>query len=258
MLRKCFLSIFLPVWAFAATVEIASLGEVDQYLEATDLLVLDIDNTLIVTAQRLGSDTWFYDRLDKLGGIGSKQALTRALKDWESVQALTAVLPTEPETPQWVAQWQKKVWHTMGLTTRGLALANITIGQLQSVNIDLGKTAPSQEELFYKNPHGISLRDGILFTAGTHKGKALELLLNDRNAQPARIVFVNDRASHLNQLGDYIQQQGYEFLGLRYGGCDAWVNAFDPKITDLQWEHFGKIMSDAEAAELLSAAGEQK
>jgi len=252
MLPKCLAMFLLPWCAFAATVEIASLNEVDKFLAPSDLLILDIDNTLIVTAQSLGSDTWFYHRLDALGGINSREALSKALKDWESVQALTAVTTTEPRTAELVSQWQRNVNSTMGLTTRGLALANITIDQLRSVDIDLSKTAPSKEELFYKNPHGISLRDGILFTAGTHKGVALEKLLADLSFRPVRIVFINDRASHLNQLGDHMQQLGYDFLGLRYAGCDAMVEAFDAEITDLQWEHFGKIMSDAEAQAILS------
>ena len=48
------------------------------------------------------------------------------------------------------------------------------------------------------------------------------------------------------------------FIGLRYGKLDDKVKNLDVDLADLQFEHFGHILSDAEARELLEEQKESK
>lgn len=249
----------LPLFA-GPIQEVESLSQVDPLLRSGDLLVLDIDNTLVVPCQQLGSDQWFYHRLNQLmqAGMENKPALEQSLRDWHAVQALTKVRPCESCSADWVQAWQSRGMPVMGLTTRGLGLSQITIDQLESLKIDLKGTAPVKDERFYLNPWGVLLRRGILFTAGTHKGRAFMKFLDDTQMRPQRVVFVNDKASHLKELQQTVEERGIDFLGLRYGAVDGWVRSFDPSLTEVQWRHFGSILSDAEAKELLQPCPHQK
>ncbi len=245
---------------FAGSIQqVESLSQVNSLLQSEDLLILDIDNTLVIPCQQLGSDQWFYHRLHQLAlaGLETKTALEQALRDWHAVQAVTKVRPCESCSSDWVRAWQNRGLAVMGLTTRGLGLSQITIDQLESIQIDLKITAPCKEERFYLNPWGVLLRRGILFTAGTHKGQALMKFLDELQMSPKRIVFVNDKASHLQELQETVEERGIEFLGLRYGAVDSWVRSFDPSLTEIQWNHFGHILSDAEARELLQPCPQQ-
>jgi hypothetical protein len=249
-----------PTLAFASTAwvsppqEVCSMAQVNQELRDHDLLILDIDNTLMIPKQQLGSDQWFYHQIDvhERKGLTRKAALMQALKDWEAVQAITQVLPCEPCTAHWVRAWQQKPLTVIGLTTRGLGMSSITIGQLETLEIDLSVTAPEKKELFFLNPWGVLFRKGILFTAGTHKGNALAQLLDQLELRPQRVVFVNDKASHIAELQSTVEQRGIPFLGLRYGAVDGWVRAFDPEVSQIQWDAFGHILSDDEAKNRLN------
>jgi hypothetical protein len=254
MMRLFYLTSLLSAGLFAASIQEAeSMQKVNGFLKSGDLIILDLDNTLMIPRQQLGSDQWFYHRIDHhlTQGLTRKQALKEALHEWHSVQAITKVLPCEASTADWVRRWQKEGRTVMGLTTRGVGMSQITIDQLTSLNINLDATAPHHGELFYLNPWGILFRQGIMFTAGTHKGKALGFLLDELQLNPSRIVFVNDKESHIQQLQETVDARNIPFLGLRYGAVDDWVASFNPAIADVQWEQFGHIISDEQAAKLL-------
>jgi Protein of unknown function (DUF2608) len=48
-----------------------------------------------------------------------------------------------------------------------------------------------------------------------------------------------------------VESLGIDYVGIRYGKADERVKSFDPKIADVQLEHFHKILSDEEALHLL-------
>lgn len=207
--------------------------------------------------QQMGSDEWFFYRFNryKLHGKGVNEALDLALNEWESVQHLSSVLPVEPETAEIVFNLQNR-YYAIGLTTRGLGLATRTIQQLQSIDIDLSLHPISTNELhFMVNQEGILYRKGILFTAGQHKGECFRKLLEATGFQPERVLFINDKRSHIIPVEEFCQSKGIEFIGLRYGNLDEKVAQFSPELSDIQWQHYGNLLSDQEAAALLEGAG---
>lgn len=214
-----------------------------------------IDDTLLIPAQTLGTDVWFRDRLKYYQGqepVYSK-ALDKALADWEAVRQLTKVNLVEEGSEKIVQELQQKKRVVMGLTTQGLALATCTINQLNSLNIDLSETAPYKEDYYFMNKQGVLYRKGILFTSGTDKGVALFKFLDAAGYCPKHIVFINDKASHLQDVEKSVLERGIEYDGLRYSYSDQRVNGFDKRITDLQWERssFKEILSDEKAKALL-------
>lgn len=237
-------------------IETKQFQEIKQYVKPATLVILDIDDTLLLPVQTLGNDCWFQHR--KLqhtnAGMSSSQALEKAISEWEAVRHLTGVKIVEEGTDKIIADIQKDKTLVIGLTTQGLALATRTVQQLNSLGIDLTSTAPSKEDVFFTNKHGVLYRQGILFTSGTPKGEALLRLFDIIDYHPKHIVFINDKATHLADVEQAVMARGIEFVGLRYSIGDERVAKFNPEIADLQWHwsSFDSILSDEDAEQALA------
>lgn len=237
----------------AVLIETKHFSELCQYVTPGTLVLLDIDDTLLIPVQTLGNDAWFQYHLQQLKTECGEVGFDRALGDWEAVRQLTQVKIVEEGTEKIVAELQKNHVIVMGLTTQGLALATCTVNQLNALNIDLMKTAPSREDHFFINQHGVLYRKGILFTSGTPKGPALVKLLDILQFRPEKIVFINDKASHLEDVETSMIALGIEFIGLRYSFGDDRVASFNRDIADIQWNNstLNHILSDEEAGQIL-------
>ncbi|MCH9610475.1 MAG: hypothetical protein S4CHLAM81_01190 [Chlamydiales bacterium] len=257
MLKQLFILVAASCSLFAEIIEVKHFSELPHYVNSETLVILDIDNTLLMPTQELGSDQWFRYRLDSYRKEGKTypQALELALPEWEAVQNITDVAVVEMETPTIIEKLQEKNIPVIGLSTRGLALAMRTVQQLDSVGINLQVTAPSKEEIPLLNPHAILFRKGILFTAGTHKGKGLQKLLAKLDYKPKRILFINDKRGNLRQLEEGVNELKIPFTGLRYGYLDDKVRNFRSDIADLQLENFKMIVSDKDAETILNSRG---
>ncbi|MFV0340051.1 MAG: DUF2608 domain-containing protein [Parachlamydiaceae bacterium] len=256
---RIFFAFLLAASAFieGAIVEVHNFNQIEDYVTPNTLIVFDIDNTLMQLKQQLGSDEWFYHRMNHYTQESKSptDALELALNEWESIQHLASVDPVESETAALVRSLQER-FSAIGLTTRGLGLATRTIQQLNSIDINLALHPISSDEIhFMVSNEGILYRKGILFTAGRHKGECLRLLLESADFQPERVLFINDKKSHILPVESFCESHGIEFIGLRYGFLDEKVNNYNPDIAEVQWQHFGKILSDSEATLLLDLDG---
>jgi len=215
---------------FSEIFEVKHFSEITRYILPETLVLLDIDDTLLIPTQTLGTDVWFIYRLKHYQAQENDWllALDKALADWEAIRHLTQVKIVEEGTDKIISQLQKNHVTVMGLTTQGLALATRTIHQLNSLHIDLLKTAPSHEDHYFMNQQGVLYRQGILFTSGTVKGMALLKLLDKIDYRPRHIVFINDKEAHLRDVEKSVLAKGMDFIGLRYAYCDERVSHFQP------------------------------
>lgn len=242
---------------FAEIYEVSKLEEVYDYLSAEcdrdTLIVFDIDNTLIEPVQELGTDQWFYHRIEDYieAGHDARTALNRALREWVAIMNVTKIRLCEESAEAIVNDLQKQGYPVIGLTTRGLGLSTLTIEQLQEVGIDLSLAAPYEGDLLIKNQRSVLYRGGILFTAGTHKGEALHRFFESIDYPAKRVMFINDKKSHLEPVEEMCAREGFEFVGLRYGYTDSRVQNFRRDLAKVQMEHFGCILSDEEAEQAM-------
>lgn len=237
----------------ALIIEASHFSDLQRHASKNTLIILDIDDTLLIPVQMLGCDEWFLTRLAHYQeeGKDKTQSLEKSLAEWEAVRHLTKMEIVEPGTDEIIAQFQEKGYQVMGLTTQGLSLATRTHQQLKQNNINLSLTALSQEDCYLNiDGHGVLFRNGILFTSGMHKGKALFSLLSQIQYSPKQIVFINDKASHLMSIEVMAEENGIEFIGLRYNYSDSRKAAFKKEIADYQFCHstFSHLLSDLEAA----------
>lgn len=235
----------------AKIIETKHFKEILNYVEANTLVLLDIDDTLMIPVQTLGTDVWFQARLKHYRTtLDSETALDKTLAEWEAIRHLTDMKIVEEGTETIVRKLQRKNTIVMGLTTQGLALTTRTINQLKNLDIDLALTSPSEEDFYFINGReGVLYRKGILFTAGTSKGDALLTLLDKMAYQPKSIVFINDKASHLLDVEASAQSRNIKFTGLRYSYSDERVAQYNPEVAETQWKNstLGQILSDEEA-----------
>lgn len=247
---------------FSEVVEVENFKDILDYVDGGTLVILDIDDTLLVPVQTLGTDVWFLSRLKQhQQAIQDRtQAFDRALAEWEAIRHLTKVKIVEEGAEEIVNRMQENHIVVMGLTTQGLALATRTVVQLKSLGIDLSKTAPSVVDHYFMNGNtGVLFRQGILFTAGSSKGGALVKLLETIGYQPKTVVFLNDKETHVKDLEAGVASKSIPFTGLRYSYSDSRIASYREDIADIQWTHstFGSILSDEEADRLLCEIGDR-
>ncbi len=252
-MRLLLFSLLIFTALSAEIVEIQKIEEFSKHAEEGILLVFDIDNTILEPTQTLGSDQWFCNQIDQYvdKGYPAQEALEIALAEWMAVQNVTNVQLVEPTVAKLIAKYQKKGWPLIGLTTRGLGMATRTVEQLQSLGVDLSKSSPIQEELLIQNKGSALFRGGILFTAGTNKGSAFFKLLDKAGYQAKKVLFVNDKTSHLSAVEKACKRRKVPFLGLRYGFLDHKVNHMRKDLAEVQWKQFGKLISDQDAENIL-------
>lgn len=255
-MNKLFATLFLVLTTqlFSIVYESMHIEDVLQYADDKTLVIFDLDNTIMETKQQLASDQWFYHSIQRQikNGSDTQEALEKTLSHWMALQNITGVKLCEEGCDRVINQLQRSGITVMGLTTRGLGLSQCTLRQLQSLGVDLSKTAPSKSEHFALNPRGVLYRNGVLFTAGTNKGFAFEKIMNDMGYTPEKILFINDKLSHINELAKRVEELGIPFIGLRYGATDEKVKAFDMQLADIQEESLRKILSDEEARKILN------
>lgn len=246
-------ALFLSSSLSSVIYETMEMDELHSHLTPDTLIVFDIDNTLMEPVQELGTDQWFYNRIKHYEnwGFSKDRALEKALRQWCAIQSITKVRVVEPGTAEIVQNLQKMGYSIMGLTTRGLGMCTLTIQQLGYLDIDLSVTAPTQDEIHFMNERGCLYRSGILFTAATHKGKAMQKLFNKMNYQPKRILFINDKRSHIEEFMETMLPKGVDFVGLRYGKTDERVKNFRQHIAEVQYNFFGHILTDEQAERIL-------
>ncbi|PWU16514.1 MAG: hypothetical protein C5B45_00300 [Chlamydiae bacterium] len=234
----------------AKIIEINYFNESIPYLTQDTLFILDIDDTLLVPKQMLGSDMWFEDRIKQQKG---SEAFEKTLNEWEGIRHFTQMQIVEPGTQKTIEDLQKKKHIIIGLSTQSLTLSKVTFHQLISNQIDLRVTAPQENYYFQNENKGVLYVNGILFTSGTSKGKALFQLLEKTKQRFKRIVFMNDKGSHLADIEKEAEKNHVEFFGLRYGYSDFRKKSFDSRIANIQLYRSGftQILSDEEAKALV-------
>ncbi len=257
--RFLFVFCALPFCLFGKIVEVQNFRELLSHIKKDSLVLLDIDDTLMIPVQMMGSDVWFqhlWERYQKQG-LSRADALEKSLAEWNAVRHVTEMEVVERGTQELVEKMQKEGFTVMGLTTQGLALATRTSRQLRALGIDLVKTAPSKDGHYLNiHKHGALFREGILFTSGTPKGKTLFAFLETIGYTPKHIVFLNDKQTHLRDVEQEAEIKGVGYIGLRYAYSDSRKEAFQKEIADYQFRHstFDCLLSDCDATRRVVAS----
>jgi len=251
MKKMIFLCLFSINFLYSQVLEIKNIKDIKKHLNKYDLVLFDLDNTIMEPVQEIGSDQWFNYILKKHEncGLDKAAALKESLKDWYEVQAITKVKLVEDEIRDILENIQNKKTYLMGLTTRDHSFSLAAIKQLDSLKIDLSKTAPAKKNIYFEN--GVLYKKGILFAKGIEKGAVLEQFLKKIKFKPKSVVFIDDKLKHLNEVEKFCEKLKIKFLGIRYGYLDEKVKNLSSIICDIQHKNLKNILSDEDAKKLI-------
>ena len=249
--------------------------EVDAHGAENVLLVVDIDNTTLAMTQPLGSDQWYnwqYNFI--LKKIQSPHRVASDLNELLRIQGLLFLLgnmrPPEPELPKFIEKIQQLGCCSIVLTSRGPEFRPATERELKRNGYDFSSSALevvepvrgsflpydkarpnvhglSQEELnSLRTPRPISYSNGIMMTAGQHKGYMLRTLLARSQRTFRSVVFVDDHKKHTTRMTDAFRDSQITTACFHYIREQKNVEAFqesDKDIVTKQWKQLDEAIS---------------
>jgi hypothetical protein len=209
------------IWIAILQGEIREMAHFNIPLEETSnpeetLVLCDIDNTLIRASQYLGSVQWSEDLKTKLerGGMSEKEVKQLESVLWQSVQPHVSVELVDLETPGVIKSLQNKNVRVLGLTARSPEEADYSARQLSSLDIDL-------QSPFFKDNQSLSLetaalyKNGILFSTPLNKKSEVLLAFLEKNRLLfKRIIFIDDKLHHVQDVVDAAERRGISCLGI--------------------------------------------
>ncbi len=195
--RIFFFSLLSFSSAFA--IEILHSFEDLHFNPQTDLVLWDLDHTLIEPCTYEGSEPWFlqlYQTAKSTGNGSSAIDLYCAVQNQVTLRVTDEILVSK-----W-SQWAGRV-PMIGLTSRSFCLADITHEHLRCLHIPLD--CVHFDSMVF--PEAAS--HGILFTSGGVKKDFLHRILQAHPEYRFRkIIFIDDSMSHLELMEAYLQQEG--------------------------------------------------
>ncbi len=259
MLRFCQLTLlFIFCYSkalFCEVLEIKSISEILPYITQDSLVVFGVDETLQTTKQTVGGDHWFCDsvRIYQEEGFSFEEALAKTLPDYMKLQNMTQVKAVESSTPALVHKLQSSGVKVIGLTARNAELAYTTLRQLRSIEVDLDRNPVKIKGLNLSSHFPVKYIEGVLFAQNNHKGEVLFDMVKFSDYPLKKVIFIDDKIEHIQQVEEMCRAHDIEYVGFRYGANDASHEAYKSEIARLQHKYFDEILSNEAAEKILLA-----
>lgn len=242
----------MPSLLTGKIIETDIFEEVINHLSPNTIVFCDLDNTLIEANQQFGSVQWGDNHKRKLIELGHSpkdaEEILRTL--WLEILPIMPMRLVDVEAPRIIQNLQQKECVVLGLTARYPEDSPNTHPQLDRFRIHFDKQYPDQE-IFLKD--SALYEKGILF-CGTHnkKSEVLIAFLKQLNLSPKKIILIDDKLSHIQDLENILPSFNIDYVGIRFSKADKRVSEYNSIIADIQWKLFPPFITDEEAHQLLS------
>jgi len=225
--------------AYALITESNHLTKILDYINPTQktLVIFDIDNTIVHPPTELGSDEWFYYKVNqkKAEGFDELTSIYYILPMLFYVQFNIPLEPTEENIPELIQFLIDNNIAVMALSTRSLPIVECTLEQLHNIDISFSMPHIPTNDLVLPMHHPCFYKNGILFSGNNDKGQALNCFFDMMNYHPENVIFIDDKMKYLLSVEQTLEQHTIPFTGIRYSGCDERVKNFDPAKSEEQW-----------------------
>lgn len=225
---------------------LSSMSELNGLWEGADLIIFDIDHTILEAQQVSCHSNWFYDQYEEAvkNGISEQSALDALLPAWELSQKDCLVKPVEPVTIEIIQAMQAANKKVLALTSRGKNVYHETVEQLSSLGIDFSASAPLGEYSGQALGAGVGAFHGVIFTSDyVSKGKVLQSYLAQAGFRPKKILFIDDGLRNLTSVVEDMAKQGIETQAFYYPRVKRTLPFWDRVQAKLVWEQkYGPII----------------
>ena len=250
----CFILCYstLPTFLDASIVRTNMIIEVLSHVDANTWVFFDFDDTVLMSQMQIGRPEYYPMEFGTLRSQGFDEEMAHGIcrLHWNEMQEKFPVMLTEASVFDVVIQSQRTAAYTIGLTARGPQTNLVTQKQLQSLSLDFSKSSPTNISIDLPFRH--LYESGVWYVEFNEKGFSVRKWLEKISNWPEKIVFVDDRLHHLENMQKELSKLGIEFIGIHY--CKALENPFIPQIAQIQAKYFPMIVSDQEALELLKSS----
>lgn len=238
-------------------VKIDSFDEITHSFGPHDLVLLDLDDTIMDSEGMLGSKAW-------------RDYIVKATKhdlqgNWHDILSLFIaqnypVHAIEKTTTRFIEELQRKGVMVLGFTARERNLwyytpcddiDALTTTQLNSCGIDFTKTKITEPyQYLSKTPECF---ENVIFANTDTKGEYIPKLLKKPHMYPERVFFFDDKESQVTTVDEALSKLGINHQCFLYTAIDKKKELFDPLIANIQLYFLKKddaILSDEDAQKI--------
>jgi len=237
--------LMLPSLLIGTIVETSHFEDILTYVDGLPqktIVVCDLDNTLIIPCEPLGSVAWAEHVQKQLQSKGISKKDSEIVEHilWKTVQPHIEVQTVDAKTAEILQELKNRGIPVLGLTARFPDDAEFTFKQLRSVDLDFSQQQHLPLNLVHLSLEPYALyENGILFaTTNNKKSEVLLKFLEIHQIDVEYIIFVDDKHHHVEDIEVACRKHGLGCLGVRFSGADKHMEGFDPAIADFQWETF--------------------
>jgi hypothetical protein len=236
---------FLPIIIFLSfsyslyglIIESDDFSLIEQHAEQDTLVIFDIDNTIARYKHHFGSDEWFSYLVNQKINQGHDylSAVYTVLPLAYYAHFNLSLILTNTILPSLIRNLIQQKIHVIGLTSRGMYLAERTHEQLTNIGIRFLIHPNNTDEFLLPLPHLCFYKYNIIFTSNNNKGETLLCFFNMINYYPKKVIFIDDKMYHVLAVDAALKNINIEYIGIRYTGCDHYIHNFNPAKAEAQW-----------------------
>lgn len=212
-------------------------------------VIFDIDNTLIHPSGNIGSVEWVeYMKTRYIqAGFTPEAAAEKQHELFATTQSGHGVQLVDPSIRAFLKTLSKNT-NVFALTARNRNSAHITTQQMSQVSL-MG-AMEINPPLLKQKPTEFHWERGILYASGQDKGKLLELMLANVDAEPEAIYFFDDKNYNVEAFDQAMarinekRDKKIEFQSYFLTAADKWVKNFDSKKADREWYNYRYLNGD--------------
>lgn len=221
---KAFILFLLPlISSFADIHTTRELQDLFIYVEEDTWVLFDIDDTLIEPSTQVGRAEWFYRQTERLmlEGMSKEAAVLAFYPEWIQVQKKIPIRFVDPNTLHVVKELESKQVTNFAITHRHTSIREVTLSQLESLEIDFSSSSPMKEEMYFPTVHPSMFSHGVLFVCDfNEKGPLFEMFLHLAANKPKKIILIDDKRKNLESFQNSLSGSNIDFVGLHFVRAD--------------------------------------
>ncbi|OGT34979.1 MAG: hypothetical protein A3F11_12045 [Gammaproteobacteria bacterium RIFCSPHIGHO2_12_FULL_37_14] len=206
------------------------IRDVLKHCTYNSMVIFDLDNTIVESAQELGGDQWFVNFIEYAAGIivDRAEAISVVLGVYHAVQYHVDLRAVQSEAMRIIQILQDVGIPVLALTARSTNISEPTLRQLDKLGIQFSKQWDDEVFVVLRESQHVSIfEQGVVFCDGLDKGRCLDAFLKYKQLSPQHVVMMDDKEKYLWSVDSIMRTFDAQFIGLRYGYLDEKVKAFN-------------------------------